>query len=211
MSLLLWNLFTSDMPATNSQKFCYADDIAIATQSGLLEDGEVTLTADLENLGRYYKQWRLCPNPRGLTLHELLQSLEDSDDDGHNGLALTMLPPTNACEPVTDEDSCDEDYVNINNLPGSQLRAEAEIFYGDSEVTNRTNIPKTISVTDNNLDGTDSEDNIPLMELRGRLKKKKIEVKKKSYKWVAKDLIPEEVQFPCQQNVLNNNSASELF
>ncbi|KAG5888779.1 hypothetical protein JTB14_021522 [Gonioctena quinquepunctata] len=147
----------------------------------------------------------------GLTLHELLQSLEDSDDDGHNGLALTMLPPTNACEPVTDEDSGDENYVNINNLPGSQLRAEAEIFYGDSKVTNPTNIPKRISVTDNNLDGTDSEDNIPLMELRGRMKKRKIEVKKKSYKWVAKDLIPEEVQFPCQQNVLKNNSPSELF
>ncbi|KAG5890775.1 hypothetical protein JTB14_016511 [Gonioctena quinquepunctata] len=93
----------------------------------------------------------------------------------------------------------------------SQLRAEAEIFYGDSKVTNRTNIPKRILVNDNNLDGTDSEDNIPLMELRGRMKKRKIEVKKKSYKWVAKDLIPEEVQFPCQQNVLNNNSPSELF
>lgn len=60
---ILFNLYTSDMPATNSRKFCYADDTAIATQSRLLEDGEETLTTDLENLGRYYKQWRLCPNP----------------------------------------------------------------------------------------------------------------------------------------------------
>lgn len=140
-----------------------------------------------------------------------MQSLEDSDDDGHNELALTIFPPTNACEPVTDEDSGDEDGVNINNLPGSQLRAEAEIFHDVSEVTNRKNILKRIPVPYNDLDDTDSEDNIPLIELRGRIKKRKIEVKKKSYQWVAQDLIPEEVQFPCQQNVLNNNSPSELF
>lgn len=62
-----------------------------------------------------------------------MQSLEDIDDDGdgHNELGLTIFPSTNPCVPVTDEDSGNEDYMDINNSPGSQLRAEAEVSHYD--------------------------------------------------------------------------------
>lgn len=36
------------------------------------------------------------------------------------------MPPVNACDPLNDEDSGEEEQLNINNLPGSQLRAPAE-------------------------------------------------------------------------------------
>lgn len=60
---LLFNLYISDLPETKSLKFGYADDMAIAVQSKDLEDGENTLTSDLQILGHYYQTWRLCPNP----------------------------------------------------------------------------------------------------------------------------------------------------
>lgn len=60
---LLFNLYTSDVPETVSRKFCYADDSAIAIQTKHLEEGEEILTQDLQKLEKYFKQWRLCPNP----------------------------------------------------------------------------------------------------------------------------------------------------
>lgn len=59
---LLFNLYTSDMPNTACEKFCYADDLAIAIQTRTLEEGEDILSRDLETLNKYYKAWRLQPN-----------------------------------------------------------------------------------------------------------------------------------------------------
>lgn len=60
---LLFNLYISDLPDTTSHKFCYADDMAIATQTSSLEEGEKILSSDLCKLNNYYEKWRLCPNP----------------------------------------------------------------------------------------------------------------------------------------------------
>lgn len=60
---LLFNLYISDVPETSSQKFAYADDMALATQSKKFSDGEQILNSDLETLNQYYSKWRLCPNP----------------------------------------------------------------------------------------------------------------------------------------------------
>lgn len=37
------------------------------------------------------------------------------------------MPPVNAYDPLTDEDSGDAEQPNINNLPRSQLRATSEL------------------------------------------------------------------------------------
>lgn len=60
---LLFNLYTSDIPNTQSRKFGYADDWAIAAQHSSFEATEDTLCSDLMLLGGYFRKWRLQPNP----------------------------------------------------------------------------------------------------------------------------------------------------
>jgi hypothetical protein len=60
---LLFNVYTADLPQTQSRKFIYADDIALATQSKDLGRTEYTLTQDLETMKRYLDKWKLKPNP----------------------------------------------------------------------------------------------------------------------------------------------------
>ena len=62
--LALFNVCTSDMPTTTSQKYAYADDFAPATQAQTITELETRLTADLTiHGGIYYQKWRLRPNP----------------------------------------------------------------------------------------------------------------------------------------------------
>jgi hypothetical protein len=66
---------------------------------------------------------------RGVTLAELLSLIEEDDGEVDTGPAnIAILLPVNACDVLTDEDSSEEDNINVNNLPASQLRAEAEFF-----------------------------------------------------------------------------------
>ncbi|KAF2897873.1 hypothetical protein ILUMI_08302, partial [Ignelater luminosus] len=54
------------------------------------------------------------------TLHKLFQQLEEDDDinfSRNNNIQIAVIPPTNACDPVTDEE-----LITIDNLPSSQLR-----------------------------------------------------------------------------------------
>lgn len=59
---LLFNLYISDMPETGSNKFAYADDLALATQGSSFAPIEETLTGDLVTLDEYFKKWRLTPS-----------------------------------------------------------------------------------------------------------------------------------------------------
>lgn len=59
---LLFNLYISDMPATISRKFGYADDWALVTRSENIHETENILTADLKKLESYFRNWRLKPN-----------------------------------------------------------------------------------------------------------------------------------------------------
>lgn len=61
---LLFSMYIADMPPTRSKKFGYADDWALATQNSLIQNSEAILTEDLERLVKYFKQWRLKPNPK---------------------------------------------------------------------------------------------------------------------------------------------------
>jgi hypothetical protein len=60
---LLFNLYVHDIPKTESLMFQYADDIALLSGSGDLDANARTLERDLNLLSRYFKSWRLKPNP----------------------------------------------------------------------------------------------------------------------------------------------------
>jgi hypothetical protein len=59
---LLFNLYMHDIPETQSRKFIYADDIAIASQNETFHPSEGVLNRDLRILDNYFKKWRLVPN-----------------------------------------------------------------------------------------------------------------------------------------------------
>jgi hypothetical protein len=63
-SPILFNLYTNDLPPTNSRKFIYADDLAMAYQHQNFENVENGLSDDLIPLNKYFTKWRLCPNPQ---------------------------------------------------------------------------------------------------------------------------------------------------
>ena len=58
----LFNLYTNDLPKTESRKFIYADDICCATQASSFEVLETTLSADMVVLEQYCRNWRLIPS-----------------------------------------------------------------------------------------------------------------------------------------------------
>lgn len=62
-------------------------------------------------------------------MHELLEILESCEDNeiSESGIDVALMPPLNANEDVTDEDSGPEDHPNIDNLPASQLNSHAEL------------------------------------------------------------------------------------
>nr|CAD7605275.1 unnamed protein product [Timema genevievae] len=84
-------------------------------------------------------------------------------------IQLYIQPPNNANDDVTDEDSGDEDVVNTNNLPGSQLLAPAELsqFIQDDDK---------------------EENNIVGEPLEPPFKKMNRKTAKKIYDWCSRDL-----------------------
>ena len=59
----LFNIYIADIPATQADKFMYADDIAILHQSPTFSALEDALNADLSILENYFSQWHLKPSP----------------------------------------------------------------------------------------------------------------------------------------------------
>ena len=55
----LFNIFTADIPATNSKKYLYADDTALAFAHSSKETIEKVLTRDMAVMAEYYHKWRL--------------------------------------------------------------------------------------------------------------------------------------------------------
>ena len=51
------------MLTTRSKKFLYADDLKLAFHTKDFSEGEAALSQDLQVLNKYYKKWRLYPNP----------------------------------------------------------------------------------------------------------------------------------------------------
>jgi len=62
LSPMLFNVYTHDLPLTVSQKYIYADDIALLHQEKSFSTVEKTLSKDLDQLATYFHQWRLQLN-----------------------------------------------------------------------------------------------------------------------------------------------------
>ena len=60
---VLFNLYTNDLPTTESRKFIYADDICITYQSKDPSRLNDILNEDLRRISEYCNQWRLHPSP----------------------------------------------------------------------------------------------------------------------------------------------------
>ena len=59
LGLLLFNIYTYDLPSMISRKYAYADDLALFHSSGNLKDLEGTLSQDMSTLSAYFQTWRL--------------------------------------------------------------------------------------------------------------------------------------------------------
>ena len=59
---LLFNLNTSDLPKTQSKTYIYADDIALMISGKTFGPIEQSLSEDLDNMSRYFNNWRLKIN-----------------------------------------------------------------------------------------------------------------------------------------------------
>lgn len=126
-----------------------------------------------------------CSRP--LTLNEIINELE-KDEEESAPVSISILPPENCNADVTDEDSGDENYVTLHNLPGSQLRAPAELCCRSAD------------------DSGEDDDDVPLIQLSKRRRvtaeespstSKSNETtsgviisKNKSYKWTSRDIHP---------------------
>jgi len=56
---LLFNIYTSDLPATISRNYAYADDLAIMHADGDWRAVEGALSKDVATLGEYLQTWKL--------------------------------------------------------------------------------------------------------------------------------------------------------
>ena len=59
---LLFNIYIYDLPSITSQKYAYADDLAILHSSGDWKVLERTLSEDMITLSAYLQTWRLKPS-----------------------------------------------------------------------------------------------------------------------------------------------------
>ncbi|CAH1984377.1 unnamed protein product [Acanthoscelides obtectus] len=96
------------------------------------------------------------------------------DDDVLIPDTIAALPPVNANEYNTDEDSGDENEVDINNLPGSQLMIEVEVVF-ENKGSNQTTVESDF----------DSDDDLPLSTF---LRKKRPKLSKPNYSWKKGDI-----------------------
>nr|CAH7727563.1 unnamed protein product [Callosobruchus chinensis] len=79
---------------------------------------------------RWFEGW---DRRRPLSLVELLNEIETTEDIQDIPDNIVIFPPNNANDPVANEDSGEEENVVIDNLPGSQLPAECEFSYYDRQ------------------------------------------------------------------------------
>jgi hypothetical protein len=140
---------------------------------------------------------------RPLTLNEIIEELEE-DDSVEIPDSIVILPPENCNADVTDEDSGDENQVNLNNLPGSQLRAPGEACFRSER------------------DSSDDED-VPLIQFSKRrrvnsesalqqMPTREISIpKNKAYSWVEQDIHPKFEQWQSMQSPARNSNPLQYF
>ena len=62
LSPVLFNLYMSDVPATQSEQFWFADDLSLAHESSSFEESKSVLTDYVNIREQYFRKWRLQPS-----------------------------------------------------------------------------------------------------------------------------------------------------
>ncbi|KAI4463212.1 ef-hand calcium-binding domain containing protein [Holotrichia oblita] len=133
--------------------------VLILTLLGMFGDKLQNVSIGIPNFRANIEE--ACHYKKPLTVHELLEEIDNLDDDAQLPDSVVLFPPDNANAGNTDEDSGEEDDVTIDNLPGSQLNAPVVAVYNQKED-----------------DSFDSEDDVPLSHFA---KKKAFEKKKQNF------------------------------
>ncbi|CAH1987929.1 unnamed protein product [Acanthoscelides obtectus] len=130
-------------------------------------------------MDNYYSYWNYWKLP--LKLHDFMAEIENIDDDEYN----------------TDEDSGDENEVDINNLPGSQLMTEVEVVF-ENKGSNQTTVKSDF----------DSDDDLPLSTF---LTQKRPKLSKPNYSWKKGDINQDFPGWVNASGPKNSLSPLELF
>ena len=56
---ILYNIYTSDFPATLATRYMYADDVALKASAHMTSEIERSLSVDMQMVSEYLKKWRL--------------------------------------------------------------------------------------------------------------------------------------------------------
>ena len=56
---ILYNIYTSDFPATLATRYMYADDVALKASGHTTSEIEKSLSVDMQTVSEYLKEWRL--------------------------------------------------------------------------------------------------------------------------------------------------------
>lgn len=161
---------------------------------------------------------------RGMTLHDVLSILEEEEPDNHKAVEISILPPVNCNGDITDEDSGDEEHCSLNNLPATQLQAEAEIQVQDEVdpgITGKLIFTQSepIPSTSNRQEKTQSvplypSEPTPPSRLRSKSKSSLPKYNKTGnlFKWKDGDLIIDsEIEWPLMLTVAHNQTPQEIF
>jgi len=62
LALILFNLYSNDLPATHGRKFIYTDDICLAIRGQYFSKLECSLSSDMARMSHFCRQWRLKPS-----------------------------------------------------------------------------------------------------------------------------------------------------
>ncbi|XP_028159394.1 piggyBac transposable element-derived protein 3-like, partial [Ostrinia furnacalis] len=140
---------------------------------------------------------------RALKLHEIIEELEN-DDDSLVPDSLIIFPPENCNADVTDEDSGDENIVLLHNLPGTQLRAHAEIHYGSSD-SEEDDLPlhelaKRQRIDRGSTSGMQQDSQVPTTSTQPT-ELTTVVPKNKSYTWVSRNIHPSSKTWEDKQSV----------
>ncbi|KAJ8947602.1 hypothetical protein NQ318_010114 [Aromia moschata] len=135
--------------------------------------------------------------------------LEEDDYLFPPEINIALLLPINSVEDLTDEDSGDEEYLNINNFPGSQLLAPAEVMTKyidvDEDAGNATAVGLNLTASRKivSADHWDAGDGIPL---------RVFQAVKKIYIWSETDLSLPDIKWTTMYKVESQlPSETELF
>ena len=89
----LLNIYVSDVPTTISNKFAYANDLALATQGTDLTGISNTLSKDLDVMATYFSYWCLRLNPAKTTVTAF--HLNHHMADAHLNVTALGIPVRN--------------------------------------------------------------------------------------------------------------------